>query len=67
MICPACAVQMHQYVKDGEPQGGGKSTDTLYETWEHKRCPNCGRWVKEYYSCEVIGFLDRPDYAPSPR
>ena len=51
MICPKCLVQMHQ--KDRI--GGGKSTDKIYCTWELKECPHCGRLVKEYYSCRVVG------------
>ena len=52
MICPKCQVQMHQ--KDR--LGGGTSNDNKYETWEIKECPQCGRLVKEYYSCEVINL-----------
>lgn len=34
--------------------GGGVAEDTRYETWEVKKCPSCGRLVKEFYSAEVI-------------
>lgn len=50
MICPNCAVQMHQH----KEIGGGVAKDELYQTWEIKKCPNCGRMVKELYQCEII-------------
>ncbi len=52
MICPKCLVQMHQF----KQIGGGKSTDKGYTTWEIKQCPQCGRLVKEYYSCKKISY-----------
>jgi hypothetical protein len=54
MICPACAVQMHQLHKIG----GGLSRDDYYETWEVKYCPECGRLVKEFYSVKEIYETD---------
>lgn len=43
---------MHQKDKIG----GGSSDDKKYETWEVKECPQCGRLVKEHYSCEVLSL-----------
>lgn len=60
MICPVCYVQMHQYVKDGEPQGGGEASEREYYTWELKLCPECGRLVKEEYRAKVIKHIDNP-------
>lgn len=54
MICPFCAIQMHQDVKDGNFRGGGNSSDKDYWTWEIKVCPQCNRKVKEFYSVEVL-------------
>jgi hypothetical protein len=54
MICPFDETQMHQLVENGQPQGGGSSTDKKYETWEIKICQTCGRKAKESYACEVI-------------
>lgn len=54
MICPKCALQMSQLILNDKPQGGGVATNEVYETWEYKVCKNCGRVVKEYYSCQVI-------------
>ena len=50
MICPNCAVQMHQH----RQIGGGDANDKKYETWTVQKCPNCTRMVKEYYSCETM-------------
>lgn len=50
MVCPSCMVQMHQ--KD--QLGGGRSDDVIYETYEIKECPQCGRMVIEYYRCQKI-------------
>ena len=54
MICPIDQVQMHQVRENNVPLGGGTSTDELYETWEIKECPACGRRVKESYSCKLL-------------
>lgn len=50
MICPTCVVQMTQH----EQIGGGEANDREYTTWEVKKCPSCGRLVKESYSAEVL-------------
>lgn len=50
MICPVDLVQMHQFNKIG----GGVSTDDLYETWEIKECPACGRKVEEKYTVKIL-------------
>lgn len=50
MICPNCAIQMHQH----KQIGGGIAKDEMYQTWEVKKCPNCGRLVRELYQCELI-------------
>jgi hypothetical protein len=51
MICMTCKVQMHQMIEevDGTPAyvGGGIAEGDVYETWEVKICPGCGKKVKE--------------------
>lgn len=50
MICPNCSIQMHQY----KLVGGGTAKDDFYQTWELKKCPNCGRMVRELYQVELV-------------
>lgn len=41
---------MHQY----KLVGGGTAKDDFYQTWELKKCPNCGRMVRELYQVELV-------------
>lgn len=41
---------MHQH----KEIGGGVARDEFYQTWEVKKCPNCGRMVKELYQVEMV-------------
>ena len=50
MICPKDMVQMHQW----KQAGLGVAEEKLYETWEIKVCPSCGRIVQEGYYCRVL-------------
>jgi hypothetical protein len=58
MICMTCKVQMHQMIEevDGMPAyvGGGIAEGDVYETWEIKICPGCGKKVRESYRAEVV-------------
>lgn len=58
MICLRCRVSMVNYEKENEIfkplEVGGSCSDTVYETWEIKRCPSCGQKVKEFYKYEIL-------------
>lgn len=58
MICPVDLVQMYQKDKIG----GGVSEDSLYQTWELKECPVCGRVVKESYEAKVLTAEEVREY-----
>jgi hypothetical protein len=49
---------MHQMIEevDGTPAyvGGGIAEGDVYETWEVKIYPGCGKKVKESYRAEVV-------------
>ena len=49
---------MMNYEMDGKLikplPAGGVANDDIYETWEIKICPQCGRKIKETYKCETL-------------
>lgn len=58
MICPTDMVQMHQFVQDGNPVGGGYAGENQYTTYELKQCPRCNRIVLEFYTAIPFETVD---------